>query len=197
MRFAAMQRPQERAAGRRRLVETRRQDGWIFAPYRTPACVQWSKLQGYGECLVKRASYMQRKAVGTVGTENDADKRHRKTTVDNNICTTQPGQEPGRQAHMGNNNNMLKGCCSSLLASPPAATRCGTRGLSRLKDVYWSGPRHEACATKAEGAGRQPIGWVFLDLHQHKTTNGGLMCVCEESPMTGRVCGVAFLSSNN
>lgn len=123
MRFAAMQRPQERAAGRRRLVETRRQDGWIFAPYRTPACVQWSKLQGYGECLVKRASYMQRKAVGTVGTENDADKRHRKTTVDNNICTTQPGQGPGRQAHMGNNNNMLKGCCSSLLRFPPADNR--------------------------------------------------------------------------
>jgi hypothetical protein len=40
MRFAAMQRPQERAAGRRRLVETRRQDGWILTPYRTPACVR-------------------------------------------------------------------------------------------------------------------------------------------------------------
>jgi hypothetical protein len=163
MRFAAMQRPQERAAGRRRLVETRRQDGWIFAPYRTPACVQWSKLQGYGECLVKRASYMQRKAVGTVGTENDADKRHRKTTVDNNICTTQPGQEPGRQAHMGNNNNMLKGCCSSLLRFPPRSDEMRDKRLESLERCLLVWPRGMKHAQqKPRGQEDNPLAGCFL-----------------------------------
>ena len=40
---------------------------------------------------------------------------------------------------------------------------------------------HEAWATQAEKAGRQPIGQASLGLHQHKTRKGGLV-VCEESP---------------
>jgi len=121
--------------------------------------------------------------------EDEVDKRHSKHS------TTQPREGPGRQAHMGHNK---KGCCSSLLRFPAAATTDEMRE-KRLESVQRcllvSTVGMKRAQQKPRGQEACPLVVCLLIPTNIKRGKAGLRRVAGIHMawrFEGRVCGVPF-----